>query len=75
MKISVIPAHLPLCSFNNVIADEAAAMLRESGHTVIVHDLYREQVDPLFPYDEIPRDAPLPPVIAMHCRQIGAADG
>ena len=75
MKISVILAHPRPGSFNHAIADEAAAVLRESGHTVTVHDLYREQFDPLLPHDEIPRDAPLDPVIARHCREIATADG
>jgi putative NADPH-quinone reductase len=75
MKISVILAHPRPGSFNHAIADEAAAMLRKSGHTVTVHDLYREKFDPLLPYDEIPRDAPLPPVVALHCAEIAAADG
>ena len=75
MKISVILAHPRPGSFNHAIADEAAAMLRESGHAVTVHDLYREQFDPLLPHDEIPRDAPTDPVIARHCREIATADG
>jgi len=75
MKISVILAHPRQGSFNHAIADEAAGQLRKSGHTVIVHDLYQEQFDPLLPYSEIPRDAPLPPAIALHCREIAAADG
>jgi NAD(P)H dehydrogenase (quinone) len=74
-KISVILAHPRPGSFNHAIADEAAATLRKSGHTVTVHDLYQEQFDPLLPYDEIARDAPLPPLIALHCREIAAADG
>jgi NAD(P)H dehydrogenase (quinone) len=75
MKISVILAHPRPGSFNHAIADEAAAMLRKSGHTVNVHDIYREKFDPLLLYDEIPRDAPLPPAIAVHCREVAAADG
>jgi NAD(P)H dehydrogenase (quinone) len=75
MKISVILAHPHPGSFNHAIADEAAAMLRKSGHAVTVHDLYREQFAPLLPYDEIPRDAPLDPAIARHCREIATADG
>lgn len=75
MKISVILAHPHPGSFNHAIADEAAAMLRESGHVVTIHDLYREQFDPLLPHDEIPRDAPTDPVIARHCREIATADG
>lgn len=75
MKISIILAPPHPGSFNYAIADEAAAVLRKSGHTVTVHDLYREQSDPLLPYNEIPRDAPLPPAIALHCAEIAAADG
>jgi NAD(P)H dehydrogenase (quinone) len=75
MKISVILAHPGPGSFNHAIADETAATLRKSGHMVTVHDLYREQFDPLLPYHEISRDAPLPPAIALHCREIADADG
>jgi NAD(P)H dehydrogenase (quinone) len=75
MKISVILAHPRPGSFNHAIAGEAAAVLRESGHTVTVHDLYREQFDPVLPHDEIPRNAPPDPVIARHCREIATADG
>jgi putative NADPH-quinone reductase len=75
MKISVILAHPHPGSFNHAIAAEAAALLRNAGHRVIVHDLYREQFDPLLLYEEIPRNAPLPPAIALHCREIAAADG
>ncbi len=75
MKISVILAHPRPGSFSHAIAGEVAATIRASGHTVIVHDLCAEQFDPVLPYDEIPRDAALPPVIALHCREIAAADG
>jgi putative NADPH-quinone reductase len=75
MKISVILASPRPGSFNHAIADEVAAVLRKSGHTVIVHDLYREQFDPLLLPEEIPRNAPLPPAIALHCREITSADG
>jgi NAD(P)H dehydrogenase (quinone) len=75
MKISVILAHPRPGSFNHAIADEVTTTLRKSGHAVTVHDLYREQFDPLLHSDEIPRNATLPPVIALHCREIAAADG
>jgi putative NADPH-quinone reductase len=75
MQISIILAHPRPGSFNHAIAAEAAAVLRKSGHTVLFHDLYREQFDPLLPSGEIPRDAPLPPAVALHCREIAAADG
>jgi putative NADPH-quinone reductase len=75
MKISVILAHPHPGSFNHAIAEAAAATLRESGHSVVVHDLYLEKFDPLLTADEIPRNAPLPPVVAAHCSGIATADG
>ena len=75
MKISVILAHPRPGSFNHAIAEAAASGLREAGHTVIVHDLYAEQFDPLLLHPEIVRDAALPPLVAVHCREIAAADG
>jgi NAD(P)H dehydrogenase (quinone) len=75
MKISVILAHPCPGSFNHAIADLAAATLRESRHTVTVHDLYAEQFDPLLPCGEIPRNATLSQDITLHCTEIAAAGG
>jgi hypothetical protein len=75
MKISVILAHPRPGSFNHAIADTAADTLREPGHIVTLHDLYREQSDHLLPSDEIARDAVLHLAIAPHCGEIPAADG
>jgi NAD(P)H dehydrogenase (quinone) len=75
MKISVILAHPRPGSFNHAIADTVVSALCESGHRVAFHDLYQEKFDPLLPYDEIPRNADLPPLVAEHCREIMAADG
>jgi len=75
MDITVILAHPHYGSFNHAIADTVAAALREAGHTVTFHDLYRERFDPVLPFEEIPRNASLPPDIARHCREIASADG
>ncbi len=75
MFVSVILAHPHEGSFNHAIAQTVAAALEECGHTVAFHDLYAENFDPLLPYDEIPRDATLPPFIAGHCAEIAAAGG
>jgi NAD(P)H dehydrogenase (quinone) len=75
MKISVILAHPRRGSFNHSICETAVSGLRDAGHTVIVHDLYAEQFDPLLPDPEIARDATLPPLVAVHCREIASADG
>jgi len=73
--ISVILAHPSRGSFNHAIAETVVAVLGECGHAVAFHDLYAETFDPVLPYDEIARDAPLPPFIAAHCAEIAAADG
>jgi len=75
MKISVILAHPREGSFNHAIARTAVDRLAANGHTVVLHDLYREGFDPWLTCDEILRDAPLPPTIALHCAEIAAADG
>lgn len=75
MKISVILAHPRPGSFNHAIAKTAAATLESARHTVFFHDLYAEKFDPILPFEEIARDAPLDPVIAAHCREISEADG
>jgi len=75
MKVSVILAHLHPGFFNHEIAAESAALLRNAGHRVIVHDLYREQFDPLLLYNGIPRNAPLPRQLPCTAGEIAAADG
>jgi NAD(P)H dehydrogenase (quinone) len=75
MQILAILAHPNADSFNHAIAAQVCATLRELGHGVILHDLYAEGFDPILPAAEIPRDAPLTPEIALHCRELAAADG
>ena len=75
MKVSVILAHPGPGSFNHAIAATVVKTLAENGHTIAFHDLYAEHFDPVLPYAEIPRDAPLDPVIARQCSEIATADG
>jgi NAD(P)H dehydrogenase (quinone) len=75
MKVSLILGHPDKGSFNQAIAQTAARRLQRSGHEVFYHDLYEEKFDPILPSDEVPKDAPLDPVIEMHCREISNADG
>jgi len=75
MKVSVILAHPGPGSFNHAIAATVVQALAENGYTVAFHDLYAEHFDPVLPYAEIPRDAPLDPVIGRHCSEIATADG
>ena len=75
MIISVILAHPPPGSFNHAITETVVQALADLGYTVYFHDLYAERFDPVLPYDEIPREAPLDPLVAQHCREIREADG
>lgn len=75
MKVLVILAHPNEDSFNHAIALQTYETLKENGHTVIFHDLYKEGFDPMLPGAEIPRDVPLPDEIAQHCEEAATADG
>jgi putative NADPH-quinone reductase len=75
MKILVILGHPDTQSFNYAIAGTVVKTLRDNGHEVIFHDLYREEFPPVIPAEEIPRDAPLPEIIERHCAEIAGADG
>ena len=75
MKISVILAHPSKESFNHAIAVTTIEALKQNGHDVIFHDLYKEKFDPILPAEEIPKDAILPPEIKTHCAEIAAAEG
>jgi putative NADPH-quinone reductase len=75
MKISVILGHPDINSFNCAIADMVVKTLRDVGHEVVFHDLYREEFPPVIPAEEIPKDVPLPDIIAKYCHEISEADG
>ncbi|MFA5251533.1 MAG: NAD(P)H-dependent oxidoreductase [Phycisphaerae bacterium] len=75
MKISVILAHPNKESFNHAIAAAAVETLNENGHCIYFHDLYRENFDSVLPFEEFPKDAPLPPDIEKHCKEISQANG
>jgi NAD(P)H dehydrogenase (quinone) len=75
MKISIILAHPDPGSLNHAIASAVIDELRRHGHDIVFHDLYAEKFDPLLPAAEIPKEAPLPPDIEKHCREIAEAEG
>lgn len=75
MKTSVILGHPYEGSFNHAIAETVVETLQRSGHTVRYHDLYAEGFDPITTHAEIPKGAPLEPVIQRHCDEIAEADG
>ena len=75
MRVLVILAHPSGESFNAAIARTAVEELERNGHAVAFHDLYAEKFDPILPMEEIPKDAPLPADLGLHCREISNADG
>jgi putative NADPH-quinone reductase len=75
MNVSVILAHPSPGSFNHALAYAAVSQLRQNGHHVSFHDLYQERFDPVLPGPEAPVGAAVPAPIALHCREIAAADG
>lgn len=75
MKVLVILGHPKEGSFNHAIADRVVETLLKCRHEVLFHDLYAEKFDPILPFEEIPRDAELGPVIAKHCGEITSVDG
>lgn len=75
MNISIILAHPDRNSLNHAIAAAAGDALTDNGHDVIFHDLYGEGFDPVLMAGEIPREASLAELVALHCREIAEADG
>ena len=75
MNVFVLIGHQKPGSFCHAIAATAIEELKSAGHEVVYHDLYAERFDPILPHEEIPKDAPLDPVVEQHCREVTAADG
>lgn len=75
MNVLVIYGHPSKESFNKAIADTAVQTLRKNRHEVTFHDLYEEAFDPILLDKEIPKGAPLVPIIEKHCAELANADG
>jgi NAD(P)H dehydrogenase (quinone) len=75
MNVLVILGHQRQGSFCHAIAQTAMEELCAAGHEVVYHDLYAERFDAILVDDEIPKTAPLEPVVARHCREVREADG
>ena len=75
MKISVILGHPHEGSFNHAIADTVREALLSNGHEVIFHDLYKENFDPILPYEEIPKEGEVNPLVQKYCEEIQESEG
>ncbi len=75
MNVLVIIGHQNQGSYCHALTRAATDELHSLGHTVVYHDLYAERFDPVLPQAEIPKDAPVDPVVHKHCEEVVAADG
>jgi NAD(P)H dehydrogenase (quinone) len=75
MNVLVILAHPHPGSFNHAIAGVVIETLRDRGHQVSYHDLYKEKFDPVLPRGEIPKEGTVDPVIKTHCGELQTCGG
>jgi NAD(P)H dehydrogenase (quinone) len=75
MIVLVILAHPNNRSLNHAIANSAIDALKDKGHEVIFHDLYKEKFDPLLSFEEIPESGEIDGVVRKHCEELRDADG
>jgi len=75
MKMLVILGHPDKESFNHAIAETVVKTLRDNGHDVVFHDLYKEEFPPVVLSAELAKDTHLPSIIARHITEIVTADG
>ena len=76
MNLLVIFAHPYNKSLNYAIYQRAVAALEKNGHSVIAHDLYAENFDPVLKGYEAASDGPpQDEVIKLHAKHLVWADG
>lgn len=75
MNITIILAHPSRGSFNHAIAKACSKALKEMGHSVKLHDLYKENFDPILTSEEIPKDGETNDIIDKYCKEIIQTDG
>ena len=75
MNILIILGHPDTKSFNHVIAETCSERLKQNGHQVVFHDLYKENFDPIIETAEIPKHSEIDDVIQQHCNDLVKSDG
>jgi putative NADPH-quinone reductase len=74
MNILIILGHPDTNSFNHAIAETCATRLKQNGHQVIFHDLYKENFDPIIKTPEIPKHGEVNAEIQRHCNDLVKSD-
>lgn len=75
MNILIILAHPDKNSFNHAIADMCRKKLVDNGHSVVFHDLYKEDFNPIISSFEIPKQGQIDDSIKEHCYDLVNSDG
>ncbi|HQB48009.1 MAG TPA: NAD(P)H-dependent oxidoreductase [Bacteroidales bacterium] len=75
MNILIILGHPDTNSFNHAIAEICDEQLKQNGHQVVFHDLYKENFDPIIETAEIPKHSEIDDVIQQHCNDLVKSDG
>jgi len=75
MNILIILAHPDKDSFNHAIANTCRKRLIDNGHSVVFHDLYKEDFNPIINLLEIPKQAQIDDSTKEHCDDLINSDG
>lgn len=75
MNVSVILGHPYEHSFNAAIAQTVKKALEENGYTVLFHDLYRENFNPVMSGTELIGDVTDDALVKLHQQEIKITDG
>jgi NAD(P)H dehydrogenase (quinone) len=75
MNILIILGHPDHRSFNHAIADTCKCRLIDNGHSVLFHDLYEENFNPVLTNSEIPKKGTIDDIIKRHCQDLQNSDG
>lgn len=75
MNVLLILGHPDNTSFNHAIAETCKSRLIENGHSVVFHDLYEEEFNPIIDTIEIPKNGQVNDIIKKHCDDLINSDG
>ena len=75
MNILIILGHPDKNSFNHAIAETCRNKLLNNGHSVVFHDLYKEEFNAVLNTDEMPKNGVIDDTIKKHCADLVNSDG
>jgi putative NADPH-quinone reductase len=75
MNILIILGHPDNKSFNHAIAETCRDRLTDNGHSVLLHDLYKEEFNSILTTNEMPKNGHIDETIKKHCTDLVNSDG